>query len=288
MLKKQSIYPYLLISPAILLIFLVTLYPTSYSVFLSFNRTRFGELEFIGLKNYRIMFGSEDFFESLFATLSYGLFFVSITFFISFLLAGFFNRSRSISVFSMTVFFIPWVLSEIVAGVVWKWMFLQNYGVLQKILGPLFNNFVFFANPAGAMGVVIAAASWQNIAYAMVLLLAGLQTIPSNIYDAAKIDGTNIFQTFTDITWPLIKNTAAVVIVLLTITSVNQIGMFLAVTEGGPGRSTEVLSLYMYREALVFFNFGYGSALSVTMFGLNALLIALFFKIMRRENSLGV
>jgi multiple sugar transport system permease protein len=186
----------------------------------------------------------------------------------------------------MTLVFIPWVLSEIVSGVVWRWMFYRDYGVLQNILGPLFGGETLITEPTGAMGVVVAASVWRATAYVMLLILAGLQTIPEEVYEAAAIDGSGRWQSFWRITWPLIRPTTLVTVVLLTIESVNAVGMFLAITEGGPGRATEVLSLHMYREALQFFHFGYGSALAVVMFIINALLGFVYLRFLQRDNAL--
>lgn len=133
------------------------------------------------------------------------------------------------------------------------------------------------------MGIVTGATIWRSLAFAMLLILAGLQTIPREISEAASIDGATAWQNFWQITWPLALPTTVVTILLLSIQAVNATGMFLAITNGGPGRSTEVLSLYMYREAIEFFNFGYGAALSVVMLGLNAILATFYLRAMRRD-----
>lgn len=285
-MRQRRITPYLLVAPAFIVLFLVTLYPTLYSVYLSLNRVRRGQLEFVGLNNFRIIFNSGDFWESLRLTLVFGFFYVAVTLAFAFILAMLFNRGLKFGSIYMTLVFIPWVLSEIVSGVVWRWMFYRDYGVLQNLVGPLFGGETLMATPAGAMGIVIAASVWRATAYVMLLILAGLQTIPDEVYEAAAIDGSNRWQSFWRITWPLIRPTTLVTIVLLTIESINAVGMFLAITEGGPGRATEVLSLHMYREALQFFHFGYGSALAVVMFFINVILGAVYLKFLQTENAL--
>lgn len=285
-MQQRKIYPYLLVTPAMLVLFVVTLYPTLYSFYLSLNRVRRGELEFVGLRNFQVIFQSSDFWESLRHTMTFGFFYIIITLTFAFILAMLFNRGLRLGGVYMTLVFIPWVLSEIVSGVVWRWMFYRDYGVLQNILGPLFGGETLITQPAGAMGVVVAASVWRATAYVMLLILAGLQTIPAEIYEAAAIDGSGRWQSFWRITWPLIRPTTLVTMVLLTIESVNTVGMFLAITDGGPGRSTEVLSLHMYREALQFFHFGYGSALAVVMFFINALLGFFYLRFLQRDNAL--
>lgn len=280
----KRIYPYLLIAPAMALLAAVSLYPTLYSFWLSLHRFRRGQAEFIGLRNYVQIFTGASFWESLWATLSFGLIFISLTVGLGFLLALIFNQRPRGAGFYMTIIFIPWMLSEIVSGVMFRWMFLPQFGVLQNWLGPLFGeDFRFLATPGGAMGVVTSATIWRSLAFAMLLILAGLQTIPREITEAAAIDGASRWQSFWQVVWPLVLPTTTVTVLLLSIQAVNATGMFLAITNGGPGRSTEVLSLYMYREAIEFFNFGYGAALSVIMLGMNTLLAIVYLRTMRRD-----
>ncbi|NWF79528.1 MAG: sugar ABC transporter permease [Chloroflexi bacterium] len=281
---SRRIYPLLLIAPALALLAAVSIYPTLYSLWLSTQRFRRGVPEFVGLRNYVTILTGKNFWESLQATLIFGVSFVLITVSVAFLLALVFNRRPRGAGFYMTIIFLPWMLSEIVSGVMFRWMFLPQFGVLQNWLGPLVGeNFRFLSTPGGAMGVVTGATVWRSLAFAMLLILAGLQTLPREISEAAAIDGASRWQSFWHVVWPLVLPTTTVTVLLLTIQAVNAAGMFLAITNGGPGRSTEVLSLYMYREAIEFFNIGYGAALSVIMLGMNGLLAAVYLRTLRRE-----
>ena len=285
-MRVNKIYPYLLIAPALILIVTVSLYPTLYSLYLSLNRSRRGNLEFVGLRNFQIIFNSNDFWESLWNTAIFGVFFLAIVMFFAFVLALLFNSGIRFGGIYMTIVFLPWMLSEIVSGVMFRWLFLPQFGLAQSVLGPLLNDISFLGSPAGAMGVVTAATIWRSVAFAMLLILAGLQTIPGDLSEAAAIDGATRWQSFWKITWPLALPTTQVTIVFLTIMAINAAGLFLSITGGGPGRATEVLSLYMYREAILFFNFGYGAALSVVMFMLNALLAFVYIRTLQSQNSL--
>lgn len=291
-MKVKNIYPYLLIAPAMILVFAVSFYPTLYSFYLSMTRYRFvmaeGQFvdEFVWFHHYELIFDSSDFWESLRLTLVFGVWYISITMIFAFLLALVFNRNMRFGGLYMTLIFVPWVLSEIIAGVVWRWMFYRDYGVLQNLLGPLVGDITLIADPDGAMGIVTASSVWKSVSFVMLLLLAGLQTIPKELYEAAAIDGANRWRAFLNVTWPLIQPTTLVTIVFLSIQGVNSIGMFLAITDGGPGRATEVLSLHMYREALQFFHFEYGAALSVIMFAINAVLAVVYFRFLKFESAL--
>jgi ABC-type sugar transport system permease subunit len=284
-MRVNKFYPYLLIAPALLFIGAVSLYPTLYSLYLSLNRSRRGQLEFVGFRNFEIIFNSNDFWESLWNTAIFGIFFVVLVMVLAYLLALMFNSGVSLGGIYMTIIFIPWMLSEIVSGVMFRWLFLPQFGLIQNLLSPLFNNIIFLGSASGAMGVVTGATIWRSIAFAMLLLLAGLQTIPNDLSEAAAIDGANRWQSFWKITWPLLLPTTLVTVLFLTIISINAAGLFLSITGGGPGRATEVLSLYMYREAILFFNFGYGAALAVIMFLLNALLAIIYIRTLRSQVS---
>lgn len=284
-LKKllNKIYPYILISPAIIFVVGVSLYPTLFSFHLSLQRSRRGVFEYVGLRNFEVIFNSNNFWHSLRLSFVYGILFILIVMIFAFILALIFNRGIRFSGFYMTIIFIPWMLSEIVTGIMWRWLFLPDSGLLQNFLGPLFGDMQFLGDNAGAMGVVIGATIWRMMAFAMLLVLAGLQTIPKELFEAADIDGANSWNKFWRVTWPLALPTTQVTVVFLSIQSINAVGMFLSITSGGPGRATEVLSLQMYREAIEFFNFGYGASLSVIMFFINAILAFVYIRAMRSQ-----
>jgi len=282
--RSNQLYPYFLLAPALVLIGAVSLYPTLYSFYLALTSVRKGVMVFVGLDNFATILASRQFWHSLQLTLIFGAFYITLTMLISFILALIFNRGLSLGGLCMTLIFIPWVLSEITSGVMWRWMFYRDYGVLQRLIGPLFGNVTLIATPAGAMGVVTAASVWRSTAFTMLLLLAGLQTIPKEVYEAASIDGATKWQAFWKVTWPLLRPTTLVTVVFLSIQVVNAVGMFLAITEGGPGNATEVLPLHMYREAIQYFHFGYGAALSVIMFLINAVLAVVYIRALRSES----
>lgn len=282
-MRQKQFFPYLLILPAFTLIALVSLYPALYSLFLSLNTFRRGERIFVGLRNFAQILSSANFWESLRHTAVYGIFFVILTMLFAFLLALVFSRRLSYTGLFMTMIFVPWMLSEIVTGVIFRWLFLPGYGLLQDTLSPLFGDIIFLGDPQGAMGVVVAATIWRTVAFAMLLILAGLQTISGEVYEAASMDGANGWQSFWRVTWPLVRPTTLVVLLLLSLQAINATGLFLSITNGGPGRATEVLSVSMYREAILFFNFGYGAALAVMMLIINVILALIYIRTMRSE-----
>lgn len=282
-MRQKTIFPYLLILPALLIICLISLYPALYSIFLSLNTFRRGERVFVGMRNFEQILASANFWDSMRLTAVYGVLFVLLTMIFAFILAVMLNRRLNYTGLFMTMIFVPWILSEVVTGVIFRWLFLPGYGLLQDLLSPLFGDIAFLGHPQGAMGVVIGATIWRTLAFAMLLILAGLQTIPGEVYEAGAIDGANGWQSFWSITWPLVRPTTLVIVLLLTLQAINATGLFLSITNGGPGRATEVLSVSMYREAIVFFNFGYGAALAVLMLLINIVLAAIYIRTMRSE-----
>ncbi len=285
----KKIYPYLLIAPAVVFVVFVSLYPALYTFYLSVHRTRRGVMEYAGFRNFEIIWESSNFWNSIQLTFIFGFAFLLLVIGLGLALALVFNSRLQGNTLYMTIIFIPWMISEIVAGVMWRWLFLPNLGVLQNLLSPLFasdgGTYMFLSDGTGAMGVVVMATFWRSLAFATLLLLAGLQTIPSELGEAASIDGANRWQAFRKVTWPLLLPTTQVTVVFMSIQAVNAIGMFLSITGGGPGRATEVLSLQMYKEALQFNNWGYAGSLAVVMFFINAALAVIYIRSLQSQNA---
>lgn len=286
MKSRGGVYPYLLTIPSLLLIFAVTLYPSLYSIYMSLTRSKRGVTEFVGLDNFRRILNSTDFYQSLQATLVFTVFYVLFTVTIAYVIALMLNQGLRLTGLYMTIIFLPWVLSEITTGVVWRWMFYPKEGIIQNLIGPLISNVALITRPWGAMIIVIAATVWRSISFAMLLLLAGLQTIPDEIIEAAQIDGASGFGVFRHITWPLMLPTVVVTAVFILIQGINGVGMILSITEGGPGRATEVLGIMMYRQAVQYYNFGYAAAIAVILLILNAILAAFYLRALRQESAL--
>ena len=282
----NTLYPYLLVAPAVLLVSAVSLYPTIYSFYLSMTRFIRGQMHFVFFRNYRVLLTTSPFYESLQASLIFLGAYVFLTVLLALLVALALNKGIRFTSVYMTIIFLPWVLSEITSGVIWRWMFYRDYGILQNLLGPLFGNVGLIVTPWGAMGIVIAASVWRSVSFGMLLILAGLQTIPKEVMEAAEIDGAKPTTRFKDVTWPLLFPTMMVTIVFMSIQAINNVGMFLSITRGGPGRATEVLSLYMYREAIQYFNLGYAASIAVVLLGINAILAVFYVRYMKRENAL--
>ena len=163
---------------------------------------------------------------------------------------------------------LPWVVPDVVAGIIWKWMFNPIYGAVNDVLlkvGLINTSVEWLSNPKLAMFSVILVNLWRGFPFVMLILLAGLQAIPPHLYEAASIDGASKPQMFFHITIPGLRKMIIVALALDTVWEVRRFGLIQAMTQGGPGILTEVLSTYTYKQYFQFFRFEYASSVAVVM-----------------------
>jgi multiple sugar transport system permease protein len=163
---------------------------------------------------------------------------------------------------------LPWTVPDVIAGLVWAWMFDPLSGILNDVLlrlGLIASPVEWLANPALVMPSVILADAWRGYPFVMLVLLAGLQAIPKDLYEAAKVDGASAIQEFFHVTLPNLKGMIAIATILDIIWQARRFGLIWVMTEGGPARQTEILSVLAYRQYFKFFNFEYASAMSVAL-----------------------
>jgi ABC-type sugar transport system permease subunit len=187
----------------------------------------------------------------------------------------------------MTVLFIPWVLSPTAAAIIWRWLFNPTLGLIELGLQDLGLVGIggVLSNPAGARAIMIGLSVWQMLPFATLLLLAGLQGISKELVEASRIDGANLWQSFTKIILPLLRPQVLVLLLLLSIGAVNSSDVFIVVTDGGPGNATEVLGIHMYHIAFRFFQLSQGSALAMIMFLINLVMVVVYFRVLRPDTQ---
>lgn len=261
--------PYLLIAPAILLMMLIIAYPIANSVRMSFLKYilfKPKDVEFIGLANYFNVLKDPVFRQSLANTVLWiagGVFF---QFFFGLILALLLNRSFNGRGFIRSIILIPWVTPGVLIGLMWKWMYDGNYGVINDILARLhiIQNYIpWLAKSQTSLLAVIITIVWQGIPFFAIMLLAGLQAIPEELYEAGKVDGATGWQTFWQITLPMLKPTILVSTLLRVIWVANSVDVIYIMTGGGPGYSSLTLSVYTYMKAQKAMDFGYASTLAI-------------------------
>lgn len=264
--------------PAMLVLLVLQVYPTVYALFLSLMRQRRGGFEFVGLQNFQLLLSQSAFRDTFGRTALFAIWYVALVIGIGLVTALLLNRRLKFTAGYLVIIFIPWVLSDVVAGTMWRWMFLADYGLIQQWLTPLFGPSIY-VNPSGAMGIVILASAWRAVAFTAILFLGALQTVPREVEESAALDGANRRQIFRRIIFPLIRPTFLVALLLTSMRSLNTVGLILATTKGGPGYATTTVSVYLYRAAWGESNFARGAAVSVLLFMVNAFITILYLRL---------
>jgi multiple sugar transport system permease protein len=193
------------------------------------------------------------------------------------------NQKLPLTTFFRTAFFIPYVSNVVAVAIVWFWVFKPDNGILNSFLrlfgiaGPAWLTDLTWAMPA-----VILVSVWQGVGYPMVILLAGLQGIPEDYYDAAKVDGASIWRRFRDITLPLLTPTLFFLLITQFIASFQVFGIIYVMTRGGPANATSVYIYYLYQNAFAFGKLGYASAMAWILFVLIAAFTFIQWKLQKR------
>ena len=175
---------------------------------------------------------------------------------------------------------LPWIISTVVATLLFRWVFVSDIGLagsIMRIYG--FSDIQPLNSPGSAMALLIAVSVWKRLGYAMIILLAGLKGIPDDYEEAAKIDGANSWQIFRLIVLPLLKTPLLLVAVVLTLSNLNTVETPLVLTGGGPGDATRILPIEVYERAFVNFDLGSATALAIAMFAGNVLLVLAYVRL---------
>lgn len=270
--------------PTLFILLVMQVYPTLYGLALSLTRQRRGGFEFVSLQNFQLLLGQSTFRESFGRTLTFTAWSVVLVTGLGLLVALLINRRVKYSGWYLVAIFIPWVLSDVVAGTMWRWMFLKDYGLIQQWLTPLFGPSIY-VNPSGAMGIVILATVWRSVAFTAILFLGALQTVPRELEESAALDGANRLQIFLRIILPIIRPSVLIAVLLTTMRSINSIGLILATTRGGPGYATTTASVYLYRSAWSESNFARGAAVSVLLFVANAVITLIYLRLITNRSD---
>lgn len=272
-LSETRYWMYLLLLPSALLITAVVLYPTVYGMQMSFREMRLNRpdlgTDWVLLKHYNRMINDPIFWLSLRNTAVWATSSIVLEFLIGLIAALALNRNLPGTKVLAVIILIPYFLPNVVAGHMWALMLDPRLGVINDVLvriGWLDSYKAWFADPATAMAAAIVVETWHSFPFFTLLIMAGLKGIPTDLYKAADIDGAGPFAQLRLITLPMLKTIIAAAVILRVIGLVNSPDLLLILTSGGPGRSTQVLSLYAFQMAYKDFNFGYAGALSVVMF----------------------
>ena len=278
-------------APFVILFVVFLAFPILASFLLSF--TSFGLRDIanpvgtsvIGIKNYVDLFADPKFWKALFNTFYFVVVGVPVTLAIGLLIAT--ALSRGVTRFRTAFrvgYYLPVITSIVAIAVVWRFLLNPDSGLINMLLSGLgIKGPAWLADPVFAMPSIIAMAVWRNLGFAMVVFLAGLQTIPSSLYESASIDGAGRWQAFRYVTIPMLRPT---ILFMTVITTIGYLQLFeepFVMTLGGPLDSTLSITMYMYQQGFTFFHQGYASAIAYVLFVIVALIAFLQFKFLRSD-----
>jgi len=286
--KRRARAGRMFVAPNLAAVAVFLLFPLGFSLYMSLqNWDLFRPAKFVGLANYRSLFTGDPLFAiALRNTVVYTVGTVVPTVLISLAVAGVLNRKvKGISIFR-TIIFLPLAVSSVVMAVVWQFVFNTNNGLLNIMLGWIGIGPVPWLNdPKWAMLSLCTVSVWRSVPFATVILLAAMQGVPDNLYEAAKLDGAGEIRQFVSITVPLIRGAVSFVMVISIIHAFQAFDLVYVLTggNGGPETATYVLGIMLFLHAFSFLEFGYASALAWVMFAILLVLTVLQLRLGRRR-----
>jgi len=254
---------YYLLLPSFFILFGILVFPLCYSFILAFHTYQLTNpalgWQYEGLNNFLKGVSDPLFQNALFRTIQFTFPAVTLEFLIGFGLALLLNMELKGTRVMQSVLLIPMMISTIVIGLTWRFMLHPEFGVINYLLGIQYS---WLETGNRAMMTLILTDTWEWVPLTMLLMLAGLKSLPVEPFESAKIDGASTFQTFRYLTLPMLRSAIVVTIMLRLIDAFREYDKVYVLTQGGPGQSTELLTFYVYRVGFAYFHMGYASALS--------------------------
>ncbi len=270
---------YLLILPFYIFFFFFIILPVLMNLGLSFTRFDLRQLKFIGIRNYVHLFEDKFFVKALMNTGIYTFFTLIFTMVLALIVAVFLNQKVYLQKAYRTLFFLPYVISMVAASMVWIWMYEPSQGIFNHFLAALgIPKISFLHNAQWALPSIILMSIWKYLGYNMIIYLAGLQTIPGYLYEAATIDGASGVQKFFKITLPMLRPVTFFLFVTGLINNFNVFEQVIIMTHGGPQNSTTTLVHQIYTRAFYDFFMGYASAMAFVAVLIIAMITLLNFR----------
>ncbi len=285
-MKKNTIVFFLI--PALLLLVLVALFPLGYGFVLGLMRKMpvFGISKFVGLDNFLFLLRDPRFQQSLLTTIKFTAFSVPLELLLGLGFALLLKEKIPGNFLLKATLMIPWAIPTVVSARMWEWIYNPEYGLLNFLLkstGLLQHSVNWLGHPVWTLPAIILADVWKTTPFAALLIFAGLQTIPEELYEAAKIDGAGAFGRFLHITLPLVFPIILIVGVFRTMDAFRIFDLIYVLTGGGPANISETMSVYAYKLLFQTLQFGYGSAVSIFMFLIIALMSGVYVFILNRK-----
>ena len=282
-------FGYLFVSPAVLILSIVILAPIVLAIITSFydytliNRSF---ENFIGLKNYFASISNEKFIHSSIVTIFFVLLVVLFEFLIGFLIAILLNQVEKFRNIYYFILLIPLLINPVVVGLIWRMFLHPQLGILNYLISLIGIEPVnWLGDPQNAFITIIFVDIWHQVSFMIILLLAGLASIPEEPYEAARVDGANMFEQFRDITLPYMRPVIIITLLIRLIFALKTYDLIYIMTKGGPGDATDIISYYIYRSAFIGLDLGQAASMSVILLLIVCVIIYPLFKFMNRADE---
>ncbi len=270
--QRRQLVGYSFIAPTLLIIALILVYPVLQSVVLSFGDNGFGGMEpyeFVGLRHYADLLDNDRFWNSLTVTFVFTLVSIPLELMLGIGLAVLMNESFHGKGLARLAVLFPWALPTALNALMWRWMYNADYGLFNDVAlksGIVDQPINWFGDATMAMGAMVAVSVWKTSSFMALIILAGLQSIPRELYEAGRMDGMNRWREFSEITLPLLKGSIMVALIIRSMDALRTFELPFNLTDGGPVTATETLSLYAYKTIFEFIEFNAGAAIVIVQF----------------------
>jgi len=284
--SRDFLRPYIMIAPALIVFLLFFLFPIGYMIYLSFHEWNFisPEKTYVGLKNFKRLVADPLFLEVIRNSLVYTFLSVFLTITISLALSLWLNKKGWIYSFIQGAVFSPHIISLVSVSMLWMWMMDADYGLLNWFVEKLgFEKVPWLTDPKFALISLVIVSVWKSVGYYTLIFIAGLQSIPKNLYEAASLDKTPKWRVLTKITLPMLSPTLFFLTIIGLINSIQVFETINIMTGGGPVNSTKTLVYYIYENGFVFFKLGNASAAGVILLIILTILTLIYFKVLSKK-----
>lgn len=287
---KEAMIGYLLLMPVLIVLVMFVFYPMASSIYTSFFKKQLGvsTMKFVGFKNYQSLFKNSLFTKSLTNSIIWTVLSTGLQFVFGMICALLLNKEFKGRGFWRGLYIVPWVVPPVVVAIIFRWLLnglfgygnqvLQALHIIQEPLG-------WFSDAKLVMPVLIFINVWRGVPFMMITLLAGMQTIPTDLYEAAKVDGANAVQRFFRITLPNMRHVITIGLLIYTLWNFNNFDMIYLLTKGGPGTISFTLPVMIYSAAFEEFAYGKAAAISTVMFLILAVVAFIYLRLMSSEEE---
>jgi ABC-type sugar transport system permease subunit len=289
LVSQEKRIAWIMITPALIVLGFVNLYPLLRNFWLSFRDYQLifiNNQHFTGFQNYQKIFNDPQAIQALAFTLKFTVYTVSLELIIGFAFALLMNANWRGRGLLRAIVLVPWAIPTTVSALMWKFMFDSRYGFVNELLfkiGLISNNITWLSSKATVIFALVITDVWKTTPFVALLLTAGIQMIPHDIYEAAKIDGANNIRSFFSITVPMLKSTILVTLLFRTMSSFNVFDIINVMTGGA--FNTSSISIYVYKNLMSYLNFGYGSALAVIQFLFVFAIAMIYYRYINRADD---